>query len=159
MKVSKIRRRIVLDARGVFGCIVRDMKLNFLAVLAGATLVITGCVRTATDNHAFATTWSKDNIVSRYNRSADQVYSAAVKVVINNGAVTREFITPTTNTLGAVRSFSAKVNQKEVWVRVSPVTVQDATLEVQARSSWGVSDVDLAAYIDKQVALQLMNGH
>jgi hypothetical protein len=135
------------------------MKLNFFAALAGAAILAAGCVHTATDNHAFATTWSKDNIVARYNRSADQVYAAAVNVVARNGAVTREYITPTTNNLGAIRSFAAKVNQKDVWVSVTPVTVQDAQLEVQARSSWGVSDVDLAAYIDKQIALQLMNGH
>jgi len=49
------------------------------------------------------------------------------------------------------------VNQKNVWVRVEAVdTVTPITaLTIQARSSWGVSDVALASELVTEVALQL----
>jgi len=143
----------VLDAREVFGCIVRNMKMKLFAVLAAVTLVATGCVKTVSDTHSFASTWSKDTIIGRYNRTVDQVYHAAVVVIQNNGVLTTEFI-PHDNT-NTVRSLEGKVNQKNVWIRVSSVDPRTAQVEVQARSDWGVSDVDMAAELDKEIALQL----
>jgi hypothetical protein len=142
----------VLDAAGIFGCIVGNMKKTISALLAGLAILATGCVKTVSDNHSFATTWSEDTITARYNRSMDQVYHAAVQVVVNNGVLTREFITPGTN---VVRSLSGKVNQKNVWIRVSPVDARTTQVDVQARSSWGVSDVALSSELNTEIALQL----
>ncbi len=142
----------MLDAPGLFGCIVPIMKMKFFAVLAGAALFAAGCVKTVSDTHSVATTWSQDTIVSRYNRSLEQVYQASVQVIANNGVLTKEFISPGTN---VVRSLSAKVNQRNVWISVQSVDPRTTQVEVQARSSWGVSDVSLAAELDKQIALQL----
>jgi hypothetical protein len=128
------------------------MKKKLFAALAAAAVIVTGCVSTVNDSHTIATTWSKDSITSRYNRSMDQVYQAAVFVVNQNGVLTREFITPGTN---ITRSLSAKVNQQNVWIRVVPVDARTTQVETQARSSWGVSDVGLASEMDKQIALQL----
>lgn len=142
----------MLDAAPVFGCSVRHMKMTIFAVLAGAALLATGCVKTVSDTHSFASTWSQDTITSRYNRTMEQVYHAAVQVIVNNGVLTREYITPGTN---VVRSLAGKVNQKNVWISVSSVDPRTTQVEVQARSSWGVSDVSLASELDKEVALQL----
>ena len=128
------------------------MKMKFLAVLAGAALVATGCVKTVNDSHAFATTWSQDTITARYPRTMDQVYQATTQVVANDGVLTREFITPGTN---VVRSLTGKVNQKDIWIKVVSVDARTTQVEVQARSSWGVSDVSLASELDKEIALQL----
>ena len=128
------------------------MKLKFFAVIALATVAITGCVKTVNDEHSFASTWSQDTITARYNRTMDQVYGAAVSVVQNNGVLSREYITPGTN---IVRSLEAKVNQKNVWIRVSVVDARTTQVDVQARSTWGASDVGLASELDKEIALQL----
>jgi hypothetical protein len=152
MKVSNISEGNELDATGVFGCIVRLMKLNFLAVLAGAAMLATGCVNTVTDQRAFASTWSKDTISARYPRTTEQVYHAAQVVVQQDGTLTREFITPGTN---VVRSLQGKINQRDVWIRVTEVTPQLTQLDVQARGDWGGSDVDLAAQLNTEIALQL----
>jgi hypothetical protein len=130
------------------------MKLKFLAVIALAAAAVTGCVSTVNDSHSFATTWSQDTITARYNRSPDQVYGASLAVIQNNGVLTREFITPTTNNI-VIRSLTAKVNQQNVWIRVTPVDGRTTQVEVQARSSWGVSDVALSSELDKEIALQL----
>ena len=128
------------------------MKMNFLAVLAGAALLAAGCASTVTDQHTFASTWSKDTITARYPRTTDQVYHAATYVVSQDGRLTREFITPGTN---VVRSLEGKVNQRTVWVAVAQEDPKITDVTVQTRTQGGISDIDLAAQIDKQIALKL----
>ena len=131
------------------------MKKLIFAALAGVALIAAGCTSTVTDTHSPAMTWSTDKISARYQRSLDQVYQAATKVIKDNGTLLTEYI-PHDST-NSVRAFSAKVNQKNVWVRVEAVdTVKPITaLTIQARSSWGVSDVALASELVTEVALQL----
>ncbi len=129
------------------------MKKLIFAALAGIILVTAGCVSTVTETSSPALTWSTDKISARYQRSVDQVYQAAVSVIQNNGQVLTEYIPhDTTNT---VRALSGKVNQKNVWVRVEAVDPKITELTIQARSSWGVSDVALASELVTEVALQL----
>ncbi|HEX3856890.1 MAG TPA: DUF3568 family protein [Verrucomicrobiae bacterium] len=130
------------------------MKKMFFAALVGAVIVTAGCVSTVSDTHSPALTWSKDKVQGRYERSVDQVYQAAVAVIQNNGVLLTEFIPhDSTNT---VRSLQGKVNEKNVWIRVEAVDPKPITeVTVQARSSWGVSDVDLAHELEKEIALQL----
>ena len=131
------------------------MKKLLHAAFAGIVLVAAGCVSTVSDTHSPALTWSTDKISARYQRSLDQVYSAAVTVIQNNGVVLTEYI-PHDST-NSVRALSAKVNDKNVWVRVEAVDVSKpiTALTIQARSSWGVSDVTLASELVTEVALQL----
>jgi hypothetical protein len=129
------------------------MKKLIFAALAGIVIVTAGCVSTVTDTSSPAMTWSTDKISARYQRSVDQVYQSAVTVIQNNGVVLTEYIPhDTTNT---VRALSGKVQQKNVWVRVEAVDSKITQLTIQARSSWGVSDVALASELVTEVALQL----
>jgi hypothetical protein len=128
------------------------MKMNFLAVLAGIAVIAAGCTQTVTDSHAFATSWSTDTIPARYQRTGDQVYQAAIKVISANGVLTREYITPGTN---YCRSAEGKVSQRRVFVRVTEVNPQVSQVEVQARGEWGGSDVELASQLSTEIALQL----
>ncbi len=68
------------------------MKKLIFAALAGIVIVTAGCVSTVSDTSSPALTWSTDKISARYQRSLDQVYSAAVTVVNNNGKVLTEYI-------------------------------------------------------------------
>jgi hypothetical protein len=129
------------------------MKMKFLAILAGAALVATGCVKTVSDSHSVAVTWSTDQITQRYQRSIEQVYQAAVTVVQNNGVVLSEYIPH--DTTNSVRALTGKVNQRNVWVRVEAVDSSITQLTVQSRSSWGVSDVALSSQLVTEIALQL----
>jgi hypothetical protein len=129
------------------------MKMKFLAILAGAALVATGCVKTVSDSHSMAVTWSTDQITQRYQRSIEQVYQAAVTVIQNNGVVLSEYIPH--DTTNSVRALTGKVNQRNVWVRVEGVDSSVTQLTIQSRSSWGVSDVALSSQLVTEVALQL----
>ena len=85
--------------------------------------------------------------------SMDQVYTAAVAVIQNNGVVLTEYIPH--DTTNSVRSLSGKVNQRNVWVRVESIDPRITQVTVQARSTWGVSDVALSSELVTEVALQL----
>ncbi len=129
------------------------MKKTIFAVLAGAAIVLTGCVKTVSDTHTFASTWGKDTISGRYNRTVDQVYRASVAVVQANGVLTKEYI-PHDNT-NSVRQLEAKVNQRNVWIRVEAVDASTTQVDVQARGTWGGTDINLVHELEKEIALQL----
>jgi hypothetical protein len=118
-------------------------------------MVTAGCVSTVSDTRSPAMTWSTDRITARYERSLDQVYQAAVTVIKNNGVILTEYVPH--DTTNSVRALSAKVNNRNVWVRVEAVdpAAPITQLTIQARSSWGVSDVALASELVTEVALQL----
>jgi len=129
------------------------MKTIFYAALVAAVIITAGCVSTVSGTHSPALTWSKDKVQGRYERSLDQVYQASVTVIQNNGVLLTEYI-PHDNT-NSVRSLQGKVNEKNVWIRVESVDPKITEVTVQARSSWGVSDVDLSHELEKEIALQL----
>jgi hypothetical protein len=129
------------------------MKIKFFAVLLGAAVVATGCISTVSGTRTAAVTWSKDQIEGRYQRSVDQVYQAAVTVIQSDGVLTTEYI-PHDNT-NTVRSLQGKVNEYNVWIRVEGVDPKVTAATVQARSKMGVSNVDLAAQLQTEIALQL----
>lgn len=129
------------------------MKITLFALAAAAAVITAGCVSTVSDTHAFATTWSQDSVTGRYNRTVDQVYQAALYVVGQNGVVLTEYIPH--DATNNVRSVQGRVNDKKVWLRVSDVDSRTSQIDVEARSSWGVSDIDLAHELEKEVALKL----
>jgi hypothetical protein len=121
--------------------------------LAGLVVVTAGCISTVSGTKTPALTWSKDRVEGRYERTVDQVYQASVAVIQNNGVLITEFIPhDTTNT---VRSLQGKVNQHNVWIRVEEVDPKVTQVTVQSRSKSGVSDIDIAHELEKEIALQL----
>jgi hypothetical protein len=129
------------------------MKTKFFAAFAGIAIVTAGCISTVSGTKTAAVPFTKDTVQGRYERSVDQVYSAAVTVVQNNGVLITEFIPhDTTNTVRALR---AKVNQNNVWISVASVDPKITSVAVQARTKMGGSDIDLAHELEKEIALQL----
>ena len=129
------------------------MKKLIFALLATATLVFTGCVKTVSDTNTFATSWGKDAVAGRYQRSIDQVYQASVAVVQSNGVLLQEYI-PHDST-NAVRSLLGKVNDRKIWVRVQAVDMKTSQVDVEARTKWGTRDLDLVHQLEKEIALKL----
>ena len=71
----------------------------------------------------------------------------------NNGAVARESIINPGPT--QARTIEAKVNGRNVWVRVEAVDPNVSSVIVQARTKAGGSDQELTHELEKQIALQL----
>ena len=129
---------------------------NVLAVvlLAMAAAGGSGCYKTQEGGYRAGVPFSKDTIESRYERPVDQVYQAAKATLEYNGALTSEGSTASGDT--AARTLSGKVNNRSLWVQVDEVEPRITRVQVQARKGGvGRGDIDLAAEIDKQIALRL----
>ncbi|HEV2696290.1 MAG TPA: DUF3568 family protein [Verrucomicrobiae bacterium] len=129
------------------------MKKIIFAVLAGAAVIVTGCVSTVSDTSTLATTWSNDTVAGRYQRSVDQVYQASLTVIQQNGVLLTEYIPH--DTTNNVRSLMGRVNDLKVWVRVEGIDNKTTQVAVQARTKWGVSDINVVHELEKEIALQL----
>jgi hypothetical protein len=129
------------------------MKNLIFAVLAGATILATGCVKTVSNTNSFAVSWGKDSVAGRYQRTLEQVYQASLVVIHNNGVLIQEYI-PHDNT-NAVRSLMGRVSDRKVWVRVEAIDPKTSQVDVEARTKWGTRDLDLVHQLEKEIALQL----
>jgi hypothetical protein len=117
-------------------------------------LAVTGCVETVTNKEALGVPWVRDYFEGQYERSVDQVFDAA-KTVLNRAGtlVSESTLHGQTNT---VKTLEAKVNQRNVYVRVQSVTPTVTALAVQARHPAGASDTPLAHQLEKEMALALV---
>jgi hypothetical protein len=129
------------------------MKFRFLAGILGAALLAAGCVDTVTGQKTAGVPFIKDKIESRYDLPADRVFNAARQVISENGVLLTEgTLYGQTNAVGnLVKTIKGKVEERTVWVRVEQLDPKITGVAVQTRTSSGVSDIDLAAQIDKQI--------
>ncbi len=118
--------------------------LPLLAVLLAAT---SGCYKTMDNRSRMGVPFSKDKIAGQYERSVDQVQTAARKVLQYNGALVSDDIVN--------RVLVGKVDTRTVYVKLTELEPALTQVTVQARTKGGGADVDLAAEIDKQIALHL----
>jgi hypothetical protein len=145
-----------LDACEDYGWIAA-MKMTMLVALLGGLVLISGCVSTVNDRHAFALSPAKDRIESRYDRPVDQVFAAATEVVKDMGALIREGTLYPEQTK-VVKTVEGKVNQRNVWIRIESVDPKITSVIVQARTSAGGTDLELAAQIKERIAIALTAG-
>jgi len=129
------------------------MKSKMFIALLGALVSVAGCVGTVNDRHTAAVPFVKDKFEGRYQRTPDQVYAAAVEVVKFNGTISREsVINPGAN---QVHTIEAKINGRNVWVRVQAVDSSVTSVTVQVRTSGGGSDLDLTQQLQTQIGVKL----
>jgi hypothetical protein len=133
------------------------MKFKFFAGLMGVAVLVAGCVNTVTGQRTAGVPFIKDTIEARYEKPAEPVFQAARQVIADNGMlITEGTLYGQTNALGnSVRTLKGKVNERTVYVRVEALDPRITGTAVQTRTSAGASDIDLAAQIDKQIAIKL----
>ena len=122
-------------------------KLLVVSLLAAVVSVSSGCYSTETGRTKFGLPFAKDSIVSRYSKPVATVFAAAKEVLAFNGTLTSENLIDNTVT--------AKADSKTIYVKVTEVEAGIAEVATQVRGSAGGPDVDLAAEIDKQIAIKL----
>jgi hypothetical protein len=132
------------------------MKTKMLAMLFGGLVLVSGCVSTVNDQHAFALWPGSDSYESRYKRSVDQVYAAALDVLKASGTVVKESIL--NPSAAPAKTVEAKVNGRGVWVRVQPVDHEVTEIIVQVRTSAGGTDQTLAQQLQNQIGIKLAGG-
>jgi len=132
-----------------------NMKLRFLAMLfaGGLTVFGTGCVQTVDGRNEAGVPFIRDKVEGRYDVSVQRVVDASRAVLKLNGQLLVD---------NAVNnSLEAKINQVSVYVHVEAVDPNKpiTLVQVEVRNRVGGTNIELAHDLEKQIALQMMNGH
>ncbi|HKI69659.1 MAG TPA: DUF3568 family protein [Verrucomicrobiae bacterium] len=144
---------MVLDGFGGCDCIPL-MKTSFLVILLGVAVLAAGCITTVDNQRVAAVPFVKDSISGQYQRPLDQVFDAAKAVIQFNGTLnSSSTLYGETN---MVKAISGRVKQSHVWVRVEQVQPTITGVTVEARTNGGAANIDLAAELEKQIALKLV---
>lgn len=127
------------------------MKLCLCWLACVGTLVLTGCVSTVDGRHQAGVPFTKDRVEGRYERTPQDLWTASKDVLKYLGTITSE---------DSLRStIEANVDTRKVWVLVEPVDAKLSHVIVQARTKGGGGDLELAAHIDKLIAVRLASGN
>jgi hypothetical protein len=122
------------------------MKIKNLSLFCSiSAAALSGCVQTP-DGHTAGGFPTKDTVISRYERPVQQVTAATSAVLQRDGKMLVDNIVDNT--------FQARINQASVWVKIYDIDGKVTQTKVQARGSVN-GDIELAAQIDKEIALQL----
>ena len=129
------------------------MKLNriFSLTLVVATLGLAGCVETIDGRHRAGVPLTRDRVEGRYDRTPAELWTAAKDVLKHQGTLLGE------DTLKNV--LEASVDERRVWVRIEEFDTKTSRILVQARTKGGGADMEMAAFIDKQIAVRLATGN
>lgn len=131
------------------------MKMKILFGLFAAALLVTGCVSTVSGRKTAAVPFVKDRIEGRYERPVAEVFNAAKDVVRVNGTLLNE-VTQHNETNAPVFALEGRVQGRKVFISVTELDPKVTQVITQVRTSAGGTDIDLAAELDKQIALKLV---
>jgi hypothetical protein len=127
------------------------MKINaFFPLICSTVLVVaSGCVGTNDGRSTAGVPFERDTIIDRYERPVGQLTAATRVVLGRNGKLLVDNVVNNT--------FEARVNERNVWVKVADVDGKVSQVAVQVRGPFG-ADLPEAHELSKQIALQLMAG-
>jgi hypothetical protein len=118
-----------------------------VALLAVLSVATPGCYKTMDNRSKMGVPFKKDRISGQYERNIDQVQAAARSVIGYNGtAISDDVIN---------RVLVGKIDTRTVYVKLTELEPNLTGVTVQARTKGGGADIDLAAEIEKQIALNL----
>lgn len=120
-------------------------------ILLAVAAMGTGCQNSPGGERRMGVPFVKDTIESRYQRPVAQIFAASRQVLELNGTLTGE------NTINS--TLEASIDNRNVVVKVDEVEPGVSRVLVEARKKGGAADIDLAAEIDKQIALRLATGN
>src|SRR5712691_5242674 len=119
----------------------------FLGLLGAVALAVAGCVGTVSGGKTGAVPFMKDKVEALYKRPVDEVFTAAKAVIADMGVLSNEGILHSET--NHVKHAEGRINERTVWVRVEPAAADTTAVTVQARTSGGAGDIELAAQVDK----------
>jgi len=130
------------------------MKLKWIYSLALGALAFgltTGCVETVDGRHRAGDPFGRDRVEGRYERTPAELWTAAKDVLTHQGTLTSH------DTL--LNVLEANVDERRIWVKVEEFDSKISRVIVQARTKGGGADMEMAAFIDKQIAVRLATGN
>ena len=129
------------------------MKLKWIAVFVASvsSLLLQGCVGTLDGRHRGGVPFQRDRAEGRYQRPAADLWTAAQDVLKYHGKV---------NSVDTARqSLQGNVDERNVWMSVTALDGNLSQVVVQARSKAGLADYQMAAYLEKEIAVRLASGN
>ncbi|HON07271.1 MAG TPA: hypothetical protein PLW02_04125, partial [Verrucomicrobiota bacterium] len=117
------------------------------ALIGAFAILFTGCYKTVDGRVKAGVPFKKDRIEGRYERPITQIFDASKVVLSRLGKIVSE------DTIS--KTLVGKIDTRTVWIRVEEVDAKVSKITVQVRTKGGGSDIDLAAQVEKEVALQL----
>ncbi|HXJ61768.1 MAG TPA: hypothetical protein VNU68_34435 [Verrucomicrobiae bacterium] len=129
------------------------MKLNWILpiALSLAAMGLTGCVDTLDGHSKFAWDPTKDKVEGRYEFTPAQLWTAAKDVIKTQGVLVSEDMQK--NVL------EASIDERKVYIHIEEFDTRTSRVLVQARTKGGGADLEMAAFIDKQIAVRLAAGN
>ncbi len=129
------------------------MKLKWILSLAlvAMALGLSGCVRDLAERPHAGLPFVKDRVEGRYERSPAELWTASKDVLKYQGTIVSE------DTLKNV--LEANVDERNIWIKVEEFDTKTTRVLVQARTKSGAADMEMAAFIDKQIAVRLASGN
>lgn len=122
-------------------------KFTSMLMMAAALGLAAGCYNTASGGKKVGVPFVKDKIESRYQAPVSQIWRASKEVLSFHGTLYGE------NTIN--NTLEANVDSRTVYIKIDEVEPGVSRIVTQARTKSRLADVDLAAEIDKQIALRL----
>jgi hypothetical protein len=127
------------------------LKWTCLLALSVSLVAVSGCVETVDGRHRAGVPFADDRVEGRYERTPLELWTAAMDVLKHQGSLTSQ------DTLKNV--LEASVDERHIWVKVEEFDSKISRVIVQARTKAGGADKDMAAFIDKQIAVRLAAGN
>jgi len=127
------------------------LKWIFPVAIGLVTLGLAGCVDTLDGRSHAGYPFTKDTVEGRYEFTPAQLWTAAKDVLKHQGTLLSE------DTLKNV--LEANVDERKIFVKVDEFDTKISRVLVQARTKGGGSDLEMAAFIDKQIAVRLATGN
>ncbi len=125
------------------------MKLKWMFVLLAGLVsgLLSGCVGTLDGGHRAGNPLSNDSVEGRYERSPQEIWTAAKDIVQHHGTLLSEDMVK--NTL------EANIDERKVWIFIQEVDSKTTRVIVQVRKKNGNGDMQLASFLDKEIAVRL----
>ncbi|HEU0011643.1 MAG TPA: hypothetical protein VFT34_17640 [Verrucomicrobiae bacterium] len=129
------------------------MKSKWMALMAvclGAS-VLSGCVDTVDGRHRAGMPFQQDRAEGRYPRPVADLWAAAKDVIKYHGRINSEDVER--------QSLQGNVDDRHVWISVDAIDDKLSRVIVQARTKGGFADMQMAAYLEKEIAVRLASGN
>lgn len=124
--------------------------IPLIAVCLGMTF-LAGCVDTVDGRHRAGMPFQQDRVEGRYARPVQDLWVAAEDVLKYHGRVNSKDVER--------QSLQGNVDERHIWITVEAVDDKLSRVIVQARTKGGSGDMQMAAYLEKEIAVRLASGN
>jgi hypothetical protein len=124
-------------------------QIAWCVALGCLAMAFTGCYTSQDGKLRVGTPFTKDKLVSRYERPYAQVHNAAKEVLKQMGTLTNDDVEQ--------KMLKGRVDASTVWITLDDTEARIVKVTIQARTSGGGANVDLASEVDKRIYGVLIN--